>query len=58
VPAIRAAAEVTGGQDLEQVDMRWGFIPGSHKGPINEFRIREARLHTRPETVMGWSIVI
>ena len=39
-PVIRAAAEAVGGQDLEQVDMRWGFIPGSHKGPIKDFMIQ------------------
>jgi hypothetical protein len=36
-------AAQTGGQDLEQVDMRWGFIPGSHKGPISEFRIQNRK---------------
>lgn len=39
-PVIRVAAEPVGGQDLEQVEMRWGFVPGSHKGPVNEFRIQ------------------
>jgi putative SOS response-associated peptidase YedK len=39
-PVIRAAADVAGGPDLEQVDMRWGFIPGSHKGPVSEFKIQ------------------
>ena len=40
---IRAAAEAVGGQDLEQVAMRWGFIPGSQKGPIKEFMIRSRK---------------
>jgi putative SOS response-associated peptidase YedK len=39
-PVIRASAAAVEGQDLEQVDMRWGFIPASHKGPINEFKIQ------------------
>ena len=39
-PVIRVADAAIDGQDLEQADMRWGFIPGSHKGPVNEFKIQ------------------
>jgi putative SOS response-associated peptidase YedK len=39
-PVVRVAEAPADGKDLEQVDMRWGFIPGSHKGTVSEFRIQ------------------